>query len=147
MATITCSPLIMNDEIDEAVSYAADVIVKSFFEQNGLTSPKDRSHDDGSDDTYYELQEQIREALLSAIPNEVFPDEMEVEEEDSSDIIDELDLNGEMTCDEIFEAVFDHIRDHYDGQVSDNMIIDEVEATTEEICELLEVEYHPQEEA
>ena len=146
MATITCNPHVeLNDSIDEAITDAASVIVDSFFEQNGIPNPTDEDVDDGSDDTYYELKDAVRERLLLAINQVEFPDEVEVEDKDTYSLIDKLDLDESMTCDQIFDKVNDHIRELYDGQVSDFLISDEVESTTEEICGYLEIEYHRQE--
>ena len=145
MATITCSPLQMNDEIDEAINDAVTTIVDAFFDQNDIPNPTDEDVDDGSDDTYYELKDAVRGKILSAIASVEFPDEVEVEDEDAYSLIDKLDLDEGMTCDQIFDKVYDRIREHYDGQVSDFMISDEMESTTEEICEYLGIEYHRQE--
>lgn len=145
MATITCSPLQMNDEIDEAINDAVTTIVDAFFDQNDIPNPTNEDVDDGSDDTYYELKDAVRGKILSAIASVEFPDEVEVEDEDAYSLINKLDLDENMTCDQIFDKVYDRIREHYDGQVSDFMISDEVESTTEEICEYLGIEYHRQE--
>lgn len=145
MATITCSPLQMNDEIDDAINDAVTTIVDAFFDQNDIPNPTDEDVDDGSDDTYYELKDAVRGKILSAIASVEFPDEIEVEDEDAYSLIDKLDLDESMTCDQIFDKVYDRIREHYDGQVSDFMISDEMESTTEEICEYLGIEYHRQE--
>lgn len=145
MATITCSPLQMNDEIDDAINDAVTTIVDAFFDQNDIPNPIDEDVDDGSDDTYYELKDAVRGKILSAIASVEFPDEVEVEDEDAYSLIDKLDLDESMTCDQIFDKVYDRIREHYDGQVSDFMISDEMESTTEEICEYLGIEYHRQE--
>ena len=145
MATITCSPLQMNDEVDEAINDAVTTIVDAFFDQNDIPNPTDEDVDDGSDDTYYELKDAVRGKILSAIASVEFPDEVEVEDKDTYSLIDKLDLDESMTCDQIFDKVNDHIRELYDGQVSDFLISDEVESTTEEICGYLEIEYHRQE--
>ena len=146
MATITCNPHVeLNDSIDEAITDAASVIVDSFFEQNGIPNPTDEDVDDGSDDTYYELKDAVRERLLLAINQVEFPDEVEVEDEDAYSLIDKLGIDESMTCDQIFDKVYDRIREHYDGQVSDFMISDEMESTTEEICGYFGIEYHRQE--
>lgn len=145
MATITCSPLQMNDEIDDAINDAVTTIVDAFFDQNDIPNPIDEDVDDGSDDTYYELKDAVREKILSAVASVEFPDEVEVEDEDAYSLIDKLDIDESMTCDQIFDKVYDRIREHYDGQVSDFMISDEMESTTEEICEYLGIEYHRQE--
>ena len=131
MATITCSPLQMNDEIDEAINDAVTTIVDAFFDQNDIPNPTNEDVDDGSDDTYYELKDAVRGKILSAIASVEFPDEVEVEDEDAYSLINKLDLDENMTCDQIFDKVYDRIREHYDGQVSDFMISDEVESTTE----------------
>ena len=144
MATITCSPLQMNDEVDEAINDAVTTIVDAFFDQNDIPNPTDEDVDDGSDDTYYELKDAVRGKILSAIASVEFPDEVEVEDKDTYSLIDKLDLDESMTCDQIFDKVNDHIRELYDGQVSDFLISDEVESTTEEICGYLEIEYHRQ---
>ena len=81
MATITCYPVELNDEIEETITDAATTIVDAWFEQNNIPNPTEEDVDDGSDDTYYELKDAVREALLSAIPCDVFPDEFEIEEE------------------------------------------------------------------
>ena len=145
MATITCSPLQMNDEIDEAINDAVTTIVDAFFDQNDIPNPTDEDVDDGSDDTYYELKDAVRGKILSAIASVEFPDEVEVDDEDTYSLIDKLDLDESMTCDQIFDKVNDHIRELYDGQVSDFLISDEVESTTEEICGYFGIEYHRQE--
>lgn len=145
MATITCSPLQMNDEIDDAINDAVTTIVDAFFDQNDIPNPTDEDVDDGSDDTYYELKDAVRGKILSAIASVEFPDEIEVEDEDAYSLIDKLDLDESMTCDQIFDKVNDHIRELYDGQVSDFLISDEVESTTEEICGYFGIEYHRQE--
>lgn len=148
MATITCNPHVeLNDSIDEAITDAASVIVDSFFEQNGIPNPTEAEVDDGSDDTYYELKDAVRERLLLAINQVEFPDEYEYEEEDGDPawLADELGLDEDSTCDEIFNAVFDFYRDRHDGQVTDLIVAETAEGATEEICEHLEVEYHRQE--
>lgn len=145
MATITCSPLQMNDEIDDAINDAVTTIVDAFFDQNDIPNPTDEDVDDGSDDTYYELKDAVRGKILSAIASVEFPDEVEVEDEDAYSLIDKLGFDESMTCDQIFDKVYDHIRELYDGQVSDFLISDEVESTTEEICGYFGIEYHRQE--
>ena len=147
MAIITCNTHVeMNDSIEAAISDAASVIVDSFFEQNGIPNPTDEKVDDGSDDTYYELAYAIREKLLSAIKEVEFPDEYEYEEEDGDPawLADELGLDEDSTCDEIFDAVFDYYRDRHDGQVTDLIVAETAEGATEEICCHFDKEYHRQ---
>ena len=83
-------------------------------------------------------------AIITCSPL-VIDDEIEVEEEDVYSRISKLDLNEDMTCDEIFEAVFDDLREMYDGQVTDLIVADIAEGETEEICGYFEIEYKRQE--
>lgn len=54
------------DEIDEAVTNAASVIADAYFSQNGLHNVRNDDVDDDSDDSWYELQESLRDAMLNA---------------------------------------------------------------------------------
>ena len=57
------------DEIEEAVTNAASVIADAYFSQNGLHNVRNDDIDDGSDDSWYELQEALRSAMLNAATN------------------------------------------------------------------------------
>ena len=56
----------MNDKIEEIVAQAARALADEAYSQNGLENPTQNSVDDGSDDSYYELQEKLRESILKA---------------------------------------------------------------------------------
>ena len=55
-----------NDRIEEIVTQAARTLADEAYSQNGLENPTQNSVDDGSDDSYYELQEKLRESILKA---------------------------------------------------------------------------------
>ncbi len=55
-----------NDRIEEIVTQAASALADEAYSQNGLENPTQNSVDDGSDDSYYELQEKLRESILKA---------------------------------------------------------------------------------
>lgn len=55
-----------SDEIEEAVTNAATVIADAYFSQNGLHNTRNDAVDDGSDDSWYELQEALRSAMFDA---------------------------------------------------------------------------------
>ena len=57
------------DEIEETVTNAASIIADAYFSQNGLHNVRNDDIDDGSDDSWYELQESLRSAMLSAATN------------------------------------------------------------------------------
>lgn len=56
----------MNDKIEEIVAQAARALADEAYSQNGLENPTQNSVDDGSDDSYYELKEKLRESILKA---------------------------------------------------------------------------------
>jgi hypothetical protein len=56
----------MNDKIEEIVTQAASALADEAYSQNGLENPTQSSVDDGSDDSYYELKEKLRESILKA---------------------------------------------------------------------------------
>jgi hypothetical protein len=56
----------MNDKIEEIVTQAASALADEAYSQNGLENPTQSSVDDGSDDSYYELKEKLRESILNA---------------------------------------------------------------------------------
>jgi hypothetical protein len=56
----------MNDKIEEIVTQAASALADEAYSQNGLENPTQNSVDDGSDDSYYELKEKLRESILKA---------------------------------------------------------------------------------
>jgi hypothetical protein len=56
----------MNDKIEEIVTQAASALADEAYSQNGLENPTQSSVDDGSDDSYYELQEKLRESIFKA---------------------------------------------------------------------------------
>lgn len=56
----------INDKIEEIVTQAASALADEAYSQNGLENPTQNSVDDGSDDSYYELQEKLRESILKA---------------------------------------------------------------------------------
>ena len=56
----------INDKIGEIVTQAASALADEAYSQNGLENPTQNSVDDGSDDSYYELQEKLRESILKA---------------------------------------------------------------------------------
>lgn len=55
-----------NDRIEEIVTQAASALADEAYSQNGLENPTQSSVDDGSDDSYYELKEKLRESILKA---------------------------------------------------------------------------------
>lgn len=54
------------DAIDEAITNAADVVADEYFMQNGQQEMADTHGEDG-DDTWYDLREALRNAMLEAI--------------------------------------------------------------------------------
>ena len=52
------------DEIEEAVTNAASIIADAYHSQNGM-----QDITDDHDDSWYELQEDLREAMLNAAMN------------------------------------------------------------------------------
>jgi hypothetical protein len=56
----------MNDKIEEIVTQAASALADEAYSQNCLENPTQSSVDDGSDDSYYELKEKLRESILKA---------------------------------------------------------------------------------
>ena len=52
------------DEVDEAVTNAASIIADAYHSQNGMQDIVD-----DHDDSWYELQESLREAMLEAAMN------------------------------------------------------------------------------
>lgn len=55
------------------------------------------------------------------------------------DIILALDLDDDMSREEITEKVFDQYRKVYDGQVSDSIVLDMCKGCVDDICEELEI--------
>lgn len=55
------------------------------------------------------------------------------------EIIMALDLDEDMTREEIYDKVFDEYRECYDGQVCDVVIMDMCEDMVNDICEELEI--------
>ena len=57
----------ITDEIEEAVNMLSSVLADAFFEQSGLHNVRNDVIDDGSDNSYYETEEQIRTELWKAV--------------------------------------------------------------------------------
>lgn len=55
------------------------------------------------------------------------------------EIITALNLDEDMTREQIYDAVFDEYRECYDGQVGDVVIADMCEDMVNDICEELEI--------
>ena len=70
-------------------------------------------------------------------------------EEDCSpeylDFIERLDLNENMTCDEIFGKVFEHLDDNEDGQIPRSILSTMADGITAEICVHFNIEFHKNE--
>jgi hypothetical protein len=64
---------------------------------------------------------------------------------DYLDIIEELDLNENMSCDEIFEKVFEYLDNNEDGQIPRSMLSTTADGITSEICNHFRIEFHKNE--
>ena len=60
------------------------------------------------------------------------------------ELADHLGIDEGMSCDKIFNTVFDYYRNIHDGQVSDLIVAETAEGATEEVCDYVGVEYHRQ---
>lgn len=75
------------------------------------------------------------------------------EEEDDDDestpeyleLIDLLDIDESMTCDEIFGKVFEHLDDTEDGQIPRSILSTTADGITSEICCEFDIEFHKNE--
>lgn len=57
------------------------------------------------------------------------------------DLIERLDLNENMTCDEIFEKVFEYLDDNEDGQIPRSVLSSTADGITSEICDYFGIEF------
>lgn len=57
------------------------------------------------------------------------------------DIIERLDLNEDMTCDEIFDKVFQVLDDNEDGQIPRSILSSTADSITFEICNHFGIEF------
>lgn len=53
---------------------------------------------------------------------------------DSMELIDKLELDDEMSCQEIFEKVFEYLDDNEDGQIPRSIVVANADGITREIC-------------
>lgn len=61
------------------------------------------------------------------------------------DLIERLDLNENMSCDEIFDKVFEYLDDNEDGQIPRSMLSTTADGITSEICCEFDIEFHKNE--
>ena len=61
------------------------------------------------------------------------------------ELIDLLDIDESMTCDEIFGKVFEHLDDNEDGQIPRSILSTTADGITEEICDHFDIEFHKNE--
>lgn len=57
------------------------------------------------------------------------------------DFIEQFDLNENMTCDEIFEKVFEYLDDNEDGQIPRSVLSSTADGITSEICDHFGIEF------
>lgn len=64
---------------------------------------------------------------------------------DSGVLIDHLNIDETMTCDQIFDKVFDYLDDNEDGQIPRSILSSIADGITKEICCQFGIEFHSNE--
>jgi len=64
---------------------------------------------------------------------------------DSNTLIDNLNITEKMTCDQIFDKVFDYLDDNEDGQIPRSILSSIADGITSEICLHFNVPFHSNE--
>ena len=74
---------------------------------------------------------------------EIYDDDEEEDDVcyDSMELIDMLELDGEMSCNEIFEKVFEYLDDNEDGQIPRSIVVATADGITREICQHFGIEF------
>lgn len=64
---------------------------------------------------------------------------------DSGVLIDHLNIDETMTCDQIFDKVFDYLDDNEDGQIPRSILSSIADDITSEICLHFNIPFHSNE--
>lgn len=72
---------------------------------------------------------------------EIYDDEEDDVCHDSMELIDKLELDDEMPCNEIFEKVFEYLDDNEDGQIPRSIVVATADGIAREICQHFDIEF------
>ena len=72
---------------------------------------------------------------------EIYDDEEDDVCHDSMELIDKLELDDEMPCNEIFEKVFEYLDDNEDGQIPRSIVVATADGITREICQHFDIDF------
>ena len=72
---------------------------------------------------------------------EIYDDEEGDVCHDSMELIDKLELDDEMPCNEIFEKVFEYLDDNEDGQIPRSIVVATADGITREICQHFNIDF------
>lgn len=72
---------------------------------------------------------------------EIYDDEEDDVCHDSMELIDKLELDDEMPCNEIFEKVFEYLDDNEDGQIPRSIVVATADGIAREICQHFDIDF------
>ena len=72
---------------------------------------------------------------------EIYDDEEDDVCHDSMELIDKLELDDEMPCNEIFDKVFEYLDDNEDGQIPRSIVVATADGITREICQHFDIDF------